>query len=241
MRYMMKISYNGKGYCGWQKQINKKTIQGVLEEAMKKVLNCDIEVVASGRTDSDVSAICQVAHFDIDNVIPKGLVGHINSLLPDDIRVLDIELAKDSFHARFNAKLKTYKYYFYTGKVNNPYYDTFAHHTKYQLNYSTMQKAIKALIGEHNFTSFCSVDTDVKSKVRVIKKAELKKTGDLYEFSITGNGFLYNMVRIIVGTIIDIGRGKISMSIDDIIKKEERKFAGVTVPAKGLVLFNVEY
>ena len=237
----MKIGYNGRGYCGWQKQVNKKTIQGVLEDTMKKILNMDVEVVGSGRTDTDVSAICQVAHFDVDRVIPRGLAGHINSLLPNDIRVLDIELAKDSFHARFNAKLKTYKYYFYTGKVNNPYYDMFAHHVKYQLDYSTMQKSIKCLIGEHDFTSFCSVDTDVKSKVRTIKNVELVKNGELYELSITGNGFLYNMVRIIVGTLIDIGRRKITMGIDEIINKKERRFAGVTAPAKGLVLYNVEY
>lgn len=237
----MKISYNGKGYCGWQKQINKKTIQGEIESIMKRVLNEEVELVASGRTDSDVSAICQVAHFDTTNVIPKGLAGHINSLLPDNIRILDIELAKESFHARYNAKLKTYKYYFYTGKFNNPYYDTFAHHAKYNLNISAMQNAVKCLKGEHNFTSFCSVDTDVKNKIRTIKDAKLTKNGDLYEFTITGNGFLYNMVRIIVGTLIDIGRGKITMSIDEIIRKELRKFAGVTVPAKGLVLFNVEY
>lgn len=237
----MKIAYNGKGYCGWQKQVNKKTIQGELEQVMTSILGQSVDIVASGRTDTDVSAICQVAHFDTEGVIPKGLAGHINSMLTNGIRVLSIDLAKDTFHARFNAKLKTYKYYFYVGKVNNPYYDNFAQHIKYSLNDGAMQNAIKALIGEHNFNSFCSVDTDVKSRVRTIYNASLIKNGDLYEFSITGNGFLYNMVRIIVGTIVDIGRGKITMKMSDIIKKEERKFAGVTVPAKGLVLYNVEY
>lgn len=237
----MKISYNGKNYCGWQKQINKKTIEGTIEDVMSKILGRDIDIVGSGRTDSDVSAICQVAHFDYDGVIPRGLMGHINSLLPSDIRVNELQLTKETFHARFNAKLKTYKYYFYTGNVNNAYYDTFAYHVKYMLDFSTMQKCLKSLHGEHNFTSFCSADTDVKDKVRKIKKVELKKDGDLYEFVITGNGFLYNMVRIIVGTIIDIGRCKITMSIDEIINKMERKYAGVTVPAKGLVLYNVEY
>ena len=237
----MKISYAGKGYNGWQKQINKKTIQGVLEDVMERVLGDKIELVASGRTDTDVSAICQVAHFDLDRVIPRGLVGHLNSVLPKEIRVLNVDLTKETFHARFDAKLKTYKYYFYVGKVNNPYYDRFAYHVKYDLNYSTMQTAVKSLNGEHNFTSFCSVNTDVKNKVRTIKNATLTKNGNLYEFTITGNGFLYNMVRIIVGTLVDIGRGKITMSIPEIIKKEDRKFAGVTLPADGLVLYNVEY
>ncbi len=237
----MKISYNGKNYCGWQKQNNKKTIEGVIEDIMSEILSCPIDIVGSGRTDSEVSAICQVAHFDIDGVIPKGLMGHINSKLPSDIRINSIELAKDSFHARYNAKLKTYKYYFYTGKENNAYYDLYAHHIKYDLNLGTMQSATKWLNGEHNFTSFCSVDTDVKSKVRTIKSATLEKKGELYEFTITGNGFLYNMVRIIVGTLVDIGRSKITMGMDEIINSCDRKNAGVTMPAKGLVLYNVEY
>lgn len=237
----MKISYSGKNYCGWQKQHNKKTVEGVIEEVMTSILGCNIDIVGSGRTDSDVGAICQVAHFDIDKVIPKGLMGHINSLLPNDIRVNSIELAKDTFHARYNAKLKTYKYYFYIGNAKNAYYDLYAQHVKYQLNDSAMQKAIKRLVGEHNFTSFCSADSDVKDKVRTIKSATLTRNNDLYEFTITGNGFLYNMVRIIVGTLVDIGRGKITLSMDEIIKKCDRKYAGVTMPAKGLVLFNVEY
>jgi tRNA pseudouridine38-40 synthase len=237
----MKISYNGKGYCGWQKQINKKTIQGTIELALKNILNQDVEIFASGRTDTDVSAICQMAHFDVDGVIPKGLVGHLNSILPDSIRINDISLAKDGFHARYNAKLKTYRYYFYVGKFANSYYENFAYHVKYQLDDSAMQKSIKCLIGEHNFTSFCSVDTDVQNKVRTIKSAKLIKDKDLYVFEITGEGFLYNMVRIIVGTLVDIGRGKIKDDIKDIILKENRTFAGVTMPAKGLVLYNVEY
>jgi len=208
---------------------------------MQSILGQPIDIVASGRTDTDVSAICQVAHFDAENVIPKGLAGHINSMLSSGIRVLSIDLAKDTFHARYNAKVKTYKYYFYTGKINNPYYDTYAQHVKYILDFGAMQNAIKSLHGEHNFNSFCSVDTDVKNRVRTIYNAQLSKNGELYEFSITGNGFLYNMVRIIVGTLIDIGRGKITMQMSEIIRKEERKFAGVTVPAKGLVLYNVEY
>jgi len=135
----MKISYDGKGYCGWQKQNNKKTIQETIELAMKNILNQDVEIFASGRTDSDVSAICQIAHFDLNEVIPRGLVGHLNSILPSDIRINDIMLTKDTFHARYNAKLKTYRYYFYVGKFSNPYYDKFASHVKYQLDFSTMQ------------------------------------------------------------------------------------------------------
>ena len=236
----MKISYNGKNYCGWQKQNNKKTIEGVIEEVMTSILGEEIDIVGSGRTDSTVSAICQVAHFDIAGVIPRGLMGHINSKLPNDIRINSIELAKDSFHARYNAKLKTYKYYFYVGEAN-AYYDIFAYNVKYVLNDSAMQKSIKSLLGEHNFTSFCSADTDVKDKVRKITSAKLEKKGNLYEFTVTGNGFLYNMVRIIVGTLIDIGRGKITMSMGDIIDSCDRTNAGITVSPKGLVLFSVEY
>ncbi len=236
----MKIAYDGSRYCGWQVQDNKITIQGVLENAIFSVTGERISLFASGRTDASVSAICQIAHFDCDS-LKSDFVGHLNTVLPEDIRVLSVEKVGDDFNARYDAKRKTYRYYFYTGRVNNPYYDRFASHIKHTLDLGTMQTALKWLNGEHNFKCFCASHSSVKDYVRKVYKATLKCDNGLYTFEITGNGFLYNMVRIIVGTLIDIGRGKITDDIRTIIASQDRNRAGKTAEAKGLVLVNVEY
>lgn len=240
MRYIIKVSYDGLNYCGWQSQNNKKTIQDVLEKAFFDVIGENVKLFASGRTDAEVSAICQVVHFDAEN-LKKDALGHINAILPPDIRVNSIEKAPFDFNARFDAKQKTYRYSFYTGRVSNPYYDRFASHVKYNLNLGTMQTAIKALNGAHNFKSFCALHSTVTDYNRTIYNCSLNYANGLYVFEITGNGFLYNMVRIIVGTLIDIGRGFIKMPMEEIISKQDRNFAGKTAEAKGLVLVNVEY
>lgn len=236
----MKVSYDGTNYCGWQTQNNKPTIQETIEKAMCLITGQDIKLFASGRTDAGVSAICQVAHFDAEN-LKKDIAGHLNAVLPNDIRVISIEKTADNFNARFDAKKKTYRYYFYTGRVNNPYYDKFASHIKYSLNIGTMQSAVKCLNGAHNFKSFCAMHSSVNDYNRIIYNATLNENNGLIVFEVTGNGFLYNMVRIIVGTLIDIGRGKITSSMEDVINACDRECAGKTAEAKGLVLVNVEY
>ena len=236
----MKIAYDGSRYCGWQVQDNKITIQGVLENAIFSVTGERISLFASGRTDASVSAICQIAHFDCDS-LKSDFVGHLNAVLPEDIRVLSVEKVGDDFNARYDAKRKTYRYYFYTGRVNNPYYDRFASHIKHPLDLGTMQTALKWLNGEHNFKCFCASHSSVKDYVRKVYNATLKCDNGLYTFEITGNGFLYNMVRIIVGTIVDIGRGKITDDMRMIIASQDRNRAGKTAEAKGLVLVSVEY
>lgn len=239
MRYLITIAYDGTNYNGWQIQPNKITVQGVIESAIECVLGEKTPIFASGRTDAMVSAVGQVAHFDAQN-LKNDFLGHVNALLPD-IRITDLKRVDDNFNARFDAKRKTYRYYFYTGKVNNPYLDKFASHVKYSLNLGTMQTAIKCLNGAHNFKSFCAMHSSVKDYDRVIYNAQLKQDGNLFVFEITGNGFLYNMVRIIVGTLIDIGRGKITASMSDIISARDRNMAGKTAEAKGLVLQSVDY
>lgn len=240
MRYLMKVGYDGTNYCGWQKQDNKPTIQGILEDKIKQITGEEICLFASGRTDAMVSAISQVVHFDAES-LKKDFVGHLNAVLPADIRVQSVVETDPSFNARYDAKRKTYRYYFYTSKVENPYYDRFASHIKYNLNLSTMQNAIKSLNGEHNFKCFCAMHSSVKDYVRTIYNATINCNNGLYVVEVTGNGFLYNMVRIIVGTLIDIGRGKLTKSMDEIILSQNRENAGKTAEAKGLVLVNVEY
>ncbi len=240
MRYKIILSYNGRGYNGWQIQKDKNTIQAKVNEVISAVLRAPINVTASGRTDSDVSAIRQVAHFDYDGKLPTNFMGHCNSLLGDQISVLDVCVAPN-FHARFDAKRKTYKYCFYDGRTRNAYFDTFAYFTKSVLNYKVMSQSIKYLTGTYNFTSFCASNTSVKDKVRTIYDCTLDYANGLYTLTITGNGFLYNMVRIIVGTLIMIGRGESPSDMADIIKSCDRKRAGKTVPAFPLVLVDVDY
>lgn len=242
MRYILKVSYYGENYSGFQIQNNKLTIQAELERALKVALKSDIKIVSSGRTDAGVSAIEQVCHFDIDKELEKNIVGYLNVLLPEDIRVLSIEYISDNFHARYSAKQKTYEYYFY---VNNciPVYEKFAVNIGYNIDVLKMQEACRYLVGEYDFTSFCATNTSVQDKVRTIYDISINQIDDnIYKLVITGNGFLYNMVRIIMGTLVDIGLLKYTpKEIIEIINSKNRARAGKTMPAKGLYLKKVIY
>lgn len=241
MRYLVKISYDGKNYCGWQRQNKGVSIQQTLEESMQKVLGENINLFASGRTDAGVSAVCQTAHFDYSGVLPKNFVGHINWLLPDDIRLLEVSGLADDFHARYDVKRKTYKYFFYLSKESIPFYDRFATQIKSRVDMTKFEKAMLDLMGTHDFTSFCATNTEVVDKTRTIYDVSVEGDGKLFEFSITGSGFLYNMVRIIVGTLVDIASGKIDGSVCDIIECRDRARAGKTLSGKGLTLYEVKY
>ena len=241
MRYLLKICYDGKAYSGWQKQKNAKTVEGAIESAMSLILGISVDIYASGRTDAGVSALCQCAHFDCDQKLSSSFVGHINSILPDDIRVLSIETVNNDFHARYNVKEKTYIYRFYQSKIALPVYDNNYTQIKTPINVDKFRDNMKQLIGTFDFSAFCASDTQVVDKVRTIYSAQLIEDGSSYVFKITGNGFLYNMVRIIAGTLIDIASGKISMSIEDIIRSKDRRLAGKTLSSKGLMLFEVKY
>ena len=243
MRYLVKVSYKGNNYSGFQKQNNNDTIQSRLESALSEVLGEDITIVASGRTDAGVSAICQVCHVDTESEINiNRTLGYANSILPRDIRVLEIIQVDESFHARFSAKQKTYEYYFYVGN-EIPIYEEFATNIGYNIDIDSMKMVCKEFQGEHDFTAFCSSNTEVKDKVRIICSINIESVNDnLYKLVITGNGFLYNMVRIIMGTIVNVGMGKINkVDISNIIESKDRNLAGKTMPAKGLVLKNVAY
>lgn len=242
-RYKLLLSYDGGNYSGFQVQPNKTTIQGLLEEALSKAIGSSISIVPSGRTDAGVSAIEQVAHFDSEEISPRRIMGFVNSLLPNDIRVIDIMECEKDFHARFTAKKKTYEYLFYLGHGEIPVYEKIATHIGYNISIDSMRSACEYFLGTHDFSSFCASNTSVVDKRRTIFDMHIDGlTNNLYRLSITGDGFLYNMVRIIMGTLVSVGTGKISsIDIPQIIDGANRSMAGKTMPAKGLYLKKVEY
>lgn len=242
-RYKVLISYDGGNYSGFQVQPDKVTIQGVIEEALCKAIGYVVNIVPSGRTDAGVSAIEQVAHFDAEEINSRRTMGFVNSLLPSDIRILDIFETTPDFHARFGAKQKTYEYMFYIGQGEIPIYDKFATHIGYNINIENMKKACKYFVGTYDFSAFCASNTSVVDKTRTIYDMHIDSISEgLYRLSITGNGFLYNMVRIIMGTLLSVGMDKIHLEdVSKVISSRDRSQAGKTMPAKGLYLKKVVY
>lgn len=244
MKYKIKFSYDGTNYSGYQKQPDKSTIQETLENALTTVLREQIEIVASGRTDAGVSAIEQVAHMIVETEInAQRTIGYVNTLLPEDIRINEIERVEEDFHARYSAKIKTYEYWFYIGKEKTPVFERMATHIGYDVDVEKMILATKYFIGEHDFGAFCASNTEVVNKVRTIYDLNIVNLGGkLYKMEITGNGFLYNMVRIIMGTLISVGIGKTPVEqVEKIINSKDRALAGKTMPSKGLYLKKVCY
>ena len=240
------IEYNGANFSGWQKQNGKRTVQGELETAFAKLCpnENDIVVEGSGRTDSGVHALGQVASVKIENPIPTSKCKEVlNSLLPKDIRIKKVENAKDDFHARFSAKRKTYRYLVKLGEDVSAFEGDFVAVYPYKdVDIETMKSASKVLIGKHDFQAFCSADTSVTNFEREIFDIKIEQNKKMVVFEITGNGFLYNMVRIITGTLVEVGMEKIKAEqIPEIMESRDRKLAGRTLPAHGLCLIKVEY
>ncbi|MCM8801519.1 MAG: tRNA pseudouridine(38-40) synthase TruA [Candidatus Omnitrophica bacterium] len=239
------IEYDGSNYCGWQKQRNnkKKSIQQVLEDTLQKILNEKIKIIGSGRTDAGVHALSQVANFKTNSKIslPK-LKKALNALLPEDIVIKQIKRVPLDFHSRFDAKTKLYRYVI----LNRPYRSAFlrkrVYFYPYPLDINLMHKEAKVLLGRHDFKAFQAVDKKERSSIRTIKKLIIKKEKDLIIIDIEADGFLYNMVRNIVGTLIEIGRGRFSKGdLKKILLLGDRKKAGFTAPAMGLYLVKVKY
>ncbi|MBE5745922.1 MAG: tRNA pseudouridine(38-40) synthase TruA [Clostridiales bacterium] len=242
----LEIMFNGLNYFGFQKQPDKPTIQGEIENALFKLFNTKIDLIYSGRTDRGVSAKKMVANFLVDTQIePIKISFALNQFLPEDIKILNSSEEKLDFHSRKSAKNKTYCYSLYVSKINLPMY---VHETmfKTKLNYNKMKQAIKKFKGKHDFTSFVTPSCEIEDKIRTISKSKIKRKIENgithYKFYFTGNGFLYNQVRIMVGTIILAGLNKIKPSdIKKIIKGKNRSLAGSVMPPEGLCLENVEY
>ncbi|MDO4419786.1 MAG: tRNA pseudouridine(38-40) synthase TruA [Ruminococcus sp.] len=241
---LITISYDGSKYHGWQIQQNAVTVQEVFQQALYSVINDKPDIKACSRTDSGVHAEMFCISTKISHPIPAiRLKAALNSYLPESVVVLDVKEVSLDFHARYNAKGKRYIYRVLNRMERDPFYVGRALHYKYDIDVELLNKASKAYIGSHDFTSFCTLDNREKGDfVRTIYDFSVVRKGDIVEFSVEGNGFLYNMVRIMVGTLLYINEGKLSAdSIPDIISAESRDAAGPTAPPQGLYLNKVFY
>ncbi len=242
--YKIVIQYDGTRYDGWQKQGNtKNTIQGKLEDILQKMAGIPVEVHGSGRTDAGVHSKGQVANFHIDTKMScEEIRDYINEYLPKDIGVLSVEVVHDRFHSRLNAIGKTYEYRIVTSKIPHVFEKNYVYQYGKKLDVQAMRQAAIYLVGEHDFLGFCSLKKMKKSSVRTITSIEIEEIEDEINIKITGNGFLYNMVRIIVGTLIEVGIGdRKSEEIEEVLTKRDRQLAGFTAPSSGLSLLKVYY
>lgn len=243
-KYKCVIAYDGTDFAGYQVQPEKRTIQSEFEAVLAQMhKGTIIKVTASGRTDSGVHAKGQVLHFESPLTFPtENWIKAFSALLPTDIIVLEVDIVPDDFHARFHTTGKEYRYIVARSKLRDPFKRNYAYHYPYPLNLEAMREAISYLIGTHDFTSFCSAKTEVVDKVRTIKEMDFEESDDFLVFRFVGEGFLYNMVRILVGTLLDVGSGKMSPhDMSGILDKKDRSFAGKTAPAQGLYLWKVFY
>ena len=237
------IEYDGKGFNGWQKQPTKLNIQGEIERAIGEITGEEIDLIASGRTDAGVHSLGQTANFKTESNIPiEKFAIAINSKLKRSIVIKSAEEVDERFHSRYSVKSKRYRYTINNSEMGSAIYRDMEYHFPMKLDIEAMKKAAKALEGEHDFKAFKASGTSSKSSVRTIYKAEVVKNEDRIYIELTGNGFLYNMVRIIAGTLVDVGIGKIKPEeIPEIIEAKERTRAGKTLPAHGLCLMEVMY
>ncbi|MBQ3158438.1 MAG: tRNA pseudouridine(38-40) synthase TruA [Clostridia bacterium] len=243
-RIKLTIEYDGTNFCGYQVQPNKRTVQSELEKALYSIYNMDVITYSSGRTDAGVHALGAVVHYDEPKEIKnKRVADSINAFLPDDVKVIKAERVGEEFDARFSAKRKTYAYKFYLSRTERPLQNNRALRVNEEVMVDKMKEACKHLIGEFDFTSFVARKSGKTNFVREIYSADIVKTADKeFEFRITGNGFLYNMVRIIMGTLIEIGKGHIEpKDMKSIIDAKNRARAGKTMPPYALYLLEVEY
>lgn len=242
-RIRMIISYDGTNYVGWQVQPNGVSVQELLEKALYEITGETIRVEGSGRTDSGVHARAQVAHFDTEaRMAADKFAIAINTHLPRDIRVLYSEECDPSFHARFSAKQKQYRYTVQLGTHADVFARTTSLHLHYTPDFDAMQQAAAAVVGTHDFAAFKCSDSTMENTVRTVTQSEWAKDGTFLHYTVTGNGFLYNMVRILVGTMLEIGSGKRPASdMEKAITSGVRKDAGATAPAHGLCLMHVIY
>jgi tRNA pseudouridine38-40 synthase len=245
-RIRITLAYDGTAYHGWQVQPGLPTIQGVLEEILCGMEGSPVHVAGSGRTDAGVHALAQVAAFTMANPIPAdNLQRALNRLLPPAIRVLDVAETRDSFHPRFDAVAKTYQYTLFRAPICPPFQWRYVHHHPFPLNEDAMREAARAFEGEHDFTSFAAADSGEKrekSRVRRIFRSELVRSGDTLLYTVRGSGFLKHMVRNIVGTLIETGRGNIALpEVENLLSGSISRQSGPTAPAKGLTLQSVEY
>ncbi len=243
MRALLRISYLGTNYHGWQVQPNGITVQEVLQNALESVYKTRPALTGCSRTDAGVHAKEFYCHYDVDMIIPeKGVIAALNSVLPDDIAVKGCEYVADDFHARYSAKGKNYVYKIYNSQIPDPFLADRSWIISRSLNINSMNEFATGLIGTQDFVAFSASGRTVENTVRTLTECKVSRENDIITISVSADGFLYNMVRIIVGTLVDVSDGKIAVdSAADILKSKNRSTAGFTAPAHGLYLNKVLY
>ena len=242
-RYRLKVAYDGTNYCGWQVQPNEVTIEGVLNETLSDLLNEDIEVVGASRTDSGVHSDGNYCIFDTETHIPAPKIAYaLNQRLPEDISIVKSDEVDEDWHPRYQNSMKTYQYTIINRDMPDPVRRLYTYFTYSKLDVDKMKEAAGFLVGEHDFAAFCSTGSQVENTVRTIESLEVTQNGDEIAIIAKGNGFLYNMVRIIAGTLLEVGEGKLEPSdMEDIIASKDRGRAGKTAVARGLRLVEIKY
>lgn len=242
-RIRLMVAYDGTQYCGWQIQPNGITIEEVLNRALSRLTGEEIQVIGASRTDSGVHAMGNVAVFDTASSIPADRFAMaLNRNLPEDIVVVRSEEVEKEFHPRYCDCSKTYEYRILNAKIPDPTRRQTTYFVSYDLDLEAMREAAVYILGEHDFASFCNIRTNVRSTVRTVSDLAIRREGDEIRIRITGNGFLYNMVRIIVGTLLRVGRGYYQpQQVLEILEAKKRTEAGVTAPPQGLFLMEITY
>ena len=241
--FKVKMAYNGARYHGFQRQDNALAVQQVVEEAIKSLTGEDVTIFGCSRTDAGVHAREFFFNFKINSTITcRGIIFGLNPKLPDDISILSCEEADEDFHARYDCKGKEYEYVLHNSEIKNPFYMDTAYRHWYPIDEKKLDKAAQDFVGEHDFKAFCSTACEKENTVRTIHYFHVRREGDLIIFNVSGDGFLYNMVRIMVGTLLFINEGKIPEdAVPAILESKDRTLAGKTVPPQGLYLNKVYY
>ncbi len=243
-RIRLVVAYDGTNYCGWQIQPNGITIEEVLNRELSRITGEKIQVIGASRTDSGVHALGNVAVFDTESRIPPERFSYaLNQRLPEDIVAARSEEVPQDWHPRYQDKIrKTYEYHIYNAKTPDPLKRKYTTFVSFSLDIGKMREAAEYLVGEHDFASFCNIRTNALNTVRTVEEASIVKDGADITVRVRGDGFLYNMVRIIAGTLIRVGRGFYAPErVKEILEEKERTAAGVTAPPNGLVLVRIEY
>ncbi len=243
-RIRLVVAYDGTDYCGWQIQPNGITIEEVLNTTLKKLTGEDIHVIGASRTDSGVHALGNVAVFDTDSPIPPERMAYaLNRKLPEDIVIVKSDEVPPNWHPRYQDRVsKTYEYHIYNAPVPDPMKRRYSTFVSFPMDADKMREGAAYLTGEHDFASFCNIRTNVENTVRTIDEIVIENSGSDITIRVTGNGFLYNMVRIIAGTLIRVGRGFYTPGkVKEILEARQRTEAGVTAPPEGLTLLRISY
>lgn len=240
---LMTIQYDGSDYHGWQVQSNALTVQEVFQNAVEKVFRSRLDIKGCSRTDSGVHANMYCVSLKTDmNIDCLGALRAMNTALPPDIAVIDCREVSSDFHPRYSCKSKEYVYKIYNGSIRNPFLQKYAFHYRYALDAELMDREAQAFLGKHDFSGFCSARSDIEDTVRCVKNVSVKREGDMVLFTVEADGFLYNMVRIMVGTLLFVNEGKIKPGeLKDVIESKDRSRAGKTAPPQGLYLNRVNY